>query len=369
MKHLSVTLDDVRAAAERISTYIYETPLLYSAGWSERAGVPVYFKCENLQRTGSFKLRGATNKIRALVDGREGVPGVITASSGNHGQAVAYAAQQAGLPCVVVVPETVIAVKENAILRDGAEVIRCGTTSRERIELAERLAKERGFVFVPPYDDPWIVAGQGTVGLEIVRACPDVGTVIVPIGGGGLTAGTALTVKSSLASRAGSGAASSMTSAASPIAASSMTSNEPSSARRSVAVYAAEPALANDTWQSMRAGRIVEIGPSHTIADGLRSSHPGTFTFPFVQAYVDDVLLVEEADIEGALIDLLENAKLLVEPSGCASVAALARIIAHPGPDWEALKERGPVVCVLSGGNADLGLVAEVVTRRRPSEA
>lgn len=334
----SVTLADVRDALARITSYIDKTPLLRAPQWSELAGVDVYLKCENLQRTGSFKLRGATNKVLTLLDaakaptrvgaGTTAIRGVTTASSGNHGQAVAYAAQQARLPCVVVVPQTVLAVKEEAIRVYGAEVIHCGTTSAERIALAEEIAAQRGLQFVPPYDDPAIVAGQGTVGLELVEQAPQPpGTVIVPIGGGGLTSGVALTVKS-----------------LSP----------------NTTVWAAEPALASDTWQSVQAGEIVEIGESQTIADGLRSSHPGYFTFPLVQQFVDDVVLVEDSYIAAALLDLLQKSKLLVEPSGATSLAALAAVIDRGGLALEQLRARGPVVCVLSGGNADLKYVAKL---------
>lgn len=333
MTNHTVDLEEIRAAAARIAPHAMKTPLLRSPQWSQRAGVDVWFKCENVQTTGSFKVRGATNKVLSLLEaGLPDMRGVVTASSGNHGQAVAYAANSAGLACVVVVPETVLAVKEQAIRNYGADVIRRGTTSQARIELAEQLAQERGLVFVPPYDDPLIVAGQGTVGLEIALDCSNVGTVFVPIGGGGLTAGVATAMKGVCPS---------------------------------AHVFAAEPALADDTWQSMQAGEIREIGESRTIADGLRSSHPGHFTFPIVQRLVDGVVLVEETGIETALVDLLAQSKLLVEPSGCTSVAALARVIDEGGERLAALQARGAVVCVLSGGNADLQQVAGLVASNR----
>lgn len=336
-----LTVDDVKRAAERIAGVVKQTPLVLSDGWSQRLGVEVYFKCENLQRTGSFKLRGATNKVRMLQGAADSeaterstsvakLPGVITASSGNHGQAVAYAARQLGLPCVVVVPETVLAVKEDAIRRYGAQVIRCGTTSSERIDLAERLSTERGLAYVAPYDDPAVIAGQGTAALEVLNERSDIGTVLVPIGGGGLTAGTAITVKG---------------------------------LRPGALVWAAEPELASDTWQSVRASKIVEIGESKTIADGLQSSHPGYVTFPYVQKFVDEVVLVKDDVIEGALLHLLLQQKLLVEPSGATSLAALMTVTEQGGERLAQLQARGTVVCILSGGNVDPGYLRDALGR------
>lgn len=302
---------DIESALNRVKPYVVETPILFSPQLSETTGTQVYLKCENLQRTGAFKLRGALNKLLAMEEQGALPSGVITASSGNHGQAVAYAAKLRGLPCTVVVPEDVLPVKENAILAFGARVIRCGVTSSARIDLATTMAQEQGLEFIPPYDDPYIVAGQGTVGAEIVRQCPQVKSVIVPIGGGGLTSGVATAMKT-------------------------MTSG--------CKVYAAEPSLANDTFLSCQAGHIVNIGPTATIADGLRTSHPGNFTFPIVQKYVDDVILVDEEIIALALQRLLLESKLLVEPSGATSVAALLQ---------SKVSFTGPVVCILSGGNVE----------------
>lgn len=318
----AVALDDIRRADRRIREAAEVTPLLPAPAWSERIGRPVYFKCENLQRTGAFKLRGAFNKLRAAAERGE-LRGVVTASSGNHGQAVAYAARHHGVPCLVVVPETVVAVKEAAIRGLGAEVMRCGTTSTERIERARQVAEERGWLYVPPYDDPDIVAGQGTVGLEIIRQLPEVETVLVPIGGGGLTSGIALAVKS---------------------------------LRPQADVYAVEPEIADDTRRSLAAGHVVDIGETTTIADGLRTSHPGEFTFPIVRRHVSGVLTVSEAEIRVAVRHLAVLAKLVVEPSGAVAAAAAWN---HRAPGT------GPLVCVLSGGNVDPGLLAELVMVER----
>lgn len=324
-----ITIDDIRSARVRLGTEVVETPLLYARELSALMNVDVYLKCENLQRTGSFKIRGAMNKILTLAS-QPGTRGIITASSGNHGQAVAAAAQAAQFPCTVVVPETVLTVKERAIRGFGAEVVKCGLTSAERIERAVTLAAERGWTFVPPYDDRDVMAGQGTVGLEICAQLQPA-AVFVPVGGGGLLAGVATAVKS-----------------LSP----------------STRVYGAEPALADDTFRSLQAGHIVGIGPSETMADGLRSSHPGQLTFPIVQHYVDDIVQVDEVDLETAFVRLLTQAKVLVEPSGCASVAAATRLLAGTAVmarTATSVKLDGPIVCVLSGGNIDPALVVRLL--------
>lgn len=315
-----VTRPQIEEAAKRIKPYVVETPLLYSPQLSDSVGVDVYLKCENLQRTGAFKLRGALNKLLSMRESGDFAKGVITASSGNHGQAVAYAAKLLDLPCTVVVPEDVLSVKEQAIVGFGAQVIHCGVTSSARIDLATELAVSEGLVFIPPYDDLDIMAGQGTVGAEIARQCPQVKTVIVPVGGGGLTAGVSTAIRTMLVE---------------------------------AKVFAAEPSLANDTFLSRKAGRIVDIGSTSTIADGLRTSHPGTLTFPILQRNVDDVLLVKEEAIARALGRILMDSKLLVEPSGATSVAALLE---------SKIPLDGPVVCVLSGGNVEWETVKRLLS-------
>lgn len=321
----SIELSDVLEAKERIRPLLSRTPLVFAHGLSKRVGVEVYLKCENLQVTSSFKARGATNFVLALMEeskvrGEELHRGVITASSGNHGQAVAFAAKQVGLPCVVVVPEDVIGVKERAIQSYDAEVIRCGVTSTARISRAEEIAKERGYVFVPPYDHPYIAAGQGTAGLEIVEQLPELKEIFVPVGGGGLISGVATAIKANLP------------------------------AARVVGV---EPEIANDTFLSLQAGVSVDIPPTTTMADGLRTSHPGTYTFPIVQKLVDEIHLVSEARILEAMRELFA-ARLVVEPSGATSVAALLDR-ADEG------RLSGPVVCLLSGGNVDTSLLMEAL--------
>ena len=323
-KDLPISIVDIEIARQRVADVALVTPLVYSPHWSERADREVWFKCENLQRTGSFKLRGAANKILGTLEHHHPA-GVVTASSGNHGAAVAYAARRSGLPCTVIVPEDVIGVKEAAIRGTGAEVVRRGTMSQERLELAQEIARDRGYLFVAPYDDPLVMAGQGTAGLEMLDQCPQVAAVFVPVGGGGLTSGIATAVK----------------------------------ARRPQArVYAAEPEVANDTWLSLQAGRVVGIDAAPTAADGLRSSHPGLLTFPVLQHRVDGVVLVSEAAIRQAAASLVFEAKLVVEPSAAVSLAAFARMLRDDDPALADLPPDGPVVCVLSGGNIDPLLLA-----------
>ncbi|MCL6636740.1 MAG: threonine/serine dehydratase [Alicyclobacillus sp.] len=321
-----VTRSEIEVAQARLRDRVQVTPLLYAPALSAAAGMDVYLKCENLQITGSFKVRGALNMILALCAEGQRPAGVVTASSGNHGQAVAYAARQAGLPCTVVVPETVVAVKERAIQALGARVVRCGTTSSARLELAQQLAEDQGLVYIPPYDHPLIVAGQGTIGLEVLAQCPQVQTVVVPVGGGGLISGIATAMKQSQAQ---------------------------------VRVVGVEPELARDTFLSRQTGQRVDIGTSHTVADGLRSSQPGEYTFAFVERYVDELVLVPEADITGAAVRLLADHKLVAEPSGAVSAAAVqakaeGRLVSTAPQLWT-----GPVVCIVSGGNVDWALLAQ----------
>jgi threonine dehydratase len=337
---VGVSFAQIEAAKQRIQDVVVETPLIRAHRLSAQLGTPVYLKCENLQVTASFKARGASNFVLSLVEEQQNsgrkVSGVVTASSGNHGQAVAYAAQQVGLPCTVVVPEDVISVKEAAIKAYGASVVRCGVTSSERIDYAEKLSREQDLVFVPPYDHPHIVAGQATVGLEIMEKLPEVTEVFVPVGGGGLISGVSTAVKTFFES--GSSAANEGLGSATQQAASAPIQSS------SVRVTGVEPEIANDTFLSLQQGQVVDIGPTTTIADGLRTSHPGSYTFPIVKQYVDEIVLVAEDDIIAAMKELFA-AKLVVEPSGCTSVAALLQ------RHRDGHRFAGPVVCVLSGGN------------------
>jgi len=303
-----VSLDDVRAAATRIAGVARRTPLIDVGGVH---GEPAFaVKCENMQPAGAFKIRGAYNML-AQLSPEARAAGVITYSSGNHGQAVALAAQLLGVTAVVVMPETAPRVKVRGAERLGAEVLFAGTTVLDRKSRAESEAATRGLTMVPPFDHPWIIAGQGTCGLEIVEQHPSVTVVYVPIGGGGLISGVAIAVKA---------------------------------LRPTVRVIGVEPAGAPKMTASRVAGHPVTLPKTASIADGLVAVRPGDLTFAHVQALVDEVLTVDDGEIASAVKWLFDNAKLVAEPSGAASVAAVLR-------DKPA---REDVVAVLSGGNVAL---------------
>lgn len=306
-----VTLQHIYEARERIADYIHLTPVFDSKQISNLAGNNLFFKSEHLQKTGSFKIRGAANKIKQEVAG--GAKYVTAASSGNHGQAVAYIAQTLGVEATIVVPEDANASKLNAIRAYQGEIEKCGTTSAERLPRARQLAEERGGVFIPPYDDPLIIAGQGTIGLEILEQIDHVDMVVVPVGGGGLISGILTAIKEK---------------------------------KPSVKVIGVEPDTANDTFLSLRQGEIVPIAGTQTIADGLRTSQPGDVTFPILQKYVDDLILVSEEEILQAQTFVLERMKQLIEPSSAVTVAAAM---------FDKLNSRDKnIACVLSGGNVDV---------------
>lgn len=301
-------MEDIRAAADRIAGVVRRTPLLKLDG----AVGEIRLKCENLQRGGAFKLRGAYNFIVQLPAERR-ARGVITYSSGNHGRAVALAARELGIPATVVVPVDAPAIKLEGIRRLGAEIYEEGTTSLERQDRAERIAAERGMEIVPPFDHADIIAGQGTVGLEIAEDWPDVERVIVPVGGGGLLAGVA-------AAMAGSSSG--------------------------VEVYGVEPQGAASMRKSLEVGAPAQLESVASVADGLKPVRPGTLTFEHARALVEDVVVVEDDEILRALAWCAREVRLLVEPSGAAALAALQAADRLPGS-----AKRTAVV--LSGGNVD----------------
>jgi threonine dehydratase len=306
-----VTLDNIREARTRLDGITVRTPLI-PLEWNGRK---LYLKPENLQPIGAFKLRGAYNKIASLTD-EERTRGVITYSSGNHAQGVAYAARALATKAVIVMPRNAPAIKREATAALGAEVIFVGPSGVERQIKAEELAAEHGYVIIPPYDDEKIIAGQGTAGLEILEDLPEVDLVLVPIGGGGLISGISTAIKS-----------------VSPNA----------------KVIGVEPELAADAQASFRAGEIVKFPPEQvlsTSADGLRSQYVGTLTFEHIRRYVDDVVTVSEDDILNAVKILAENPKTIAEPSGAVAPAAW---LFHP----EALPASNHTVAVISGGNVD----------------
>lgn len=308
----------IDAAAGRIRGVVRRTPLV---DVSDIAGRSFRLKCENLQVAGAFKIRGACNLVTQFASGA-GVRGFITYSSGNHAQAVACAARRHGLPAVVVMPETAPAVKVEGTRSFGAEVLFEGNTSVQRRRRAEAVAAERGLTMVPPFDHPEIIAGQGTVGLEILEDLPSVDTIYVPIGGGGLIAGVAAAVRQ----------------------------RKPSSR-----VVGVEPVGAAAMARSVAAGAPVTLDSVASIADGLLPVRPGDLTFAHVQAFVDDIVTVEDEAIAAAVRWLAARAKLVVEPSGAATVAAA--LFSGRGDGVE----DGTAVAILSGGNIAPAVLAALL--------
>jgi threonine dehydratase len=317
MKSHLVSLDAIRAAAERIKTVARVTPLV---DVSTAAGRPLFLKCESLQPAGAFKIRGAYNMVAQLT-GDQRRRGVITYSSGNHGQAMALAARQLGAPAVVVMPTTAPRIKIDGAKSYGAEVILEGTTSADRRTRAEAEAAARGLTMVPPFDHEWIIAGQGTAGLEILEQIPDVAAVLAPIGGGGLIAGVAAAIKQS---------------------------------KPAVNVIGVEPAGAAAMKASIDAGHPVTLDRTESVADGLMPVRPGDITFAHVQTFADAVVTVEDRAIVSAVVWLFERAKIVAEPSGAATVAAALGGLADP------FAAGGPIVAIVSGGNMGLEKLEEL---------
>jgi threonine dehydratase len=317
-----VSLDTIREAAVRIASIAVRTPLV-------RAPFPgatgeVWLKAESLQPIGAFKIRGAANKILQLTP-EEIARGVITYSSGNHAQGVAYAARAVGAKAVIVMPSNAPAIKRTATLALGAEVVDVGNASSERLAVAEQLVREHGYIVIPPYDDEQIIAGQATCGLEIVEQLPDVDLVLSPVSGGGLLSGVAAAVKQ---------------------------------LRPHVKVFGVEPELAGDTAESFGAGKIVEWPAeltSRTIADGLRTQSAGVRNFAHIQAFVDGIITVSEAEIRAAMRAIIATARLVPEPSGAVATAAL---LFHA----DQLPPYRKAVAIISGGNVAPELLAQVLT-------
>ena len=313
-----ISLDDLTAAAARIAPVAVRTPLLPFDAASERLGADIWLKPEMLQRGGAFKFRGAYNFL-AQLSPAERSRGVIAPSSGNHAQAVALAAKLFGVKAVVVMPTTVTPAKRGGAERLGARIELAGTTTQDRMDRAVELMEAEGLTMVPPYDHEWIIAGQGTAGLEIAADMPDVETVLVPVGGGGLSAGVATALKLR-APRA--------------------------------RVIGVEPASAPKLSRAREAGHPVRIPASGGLADGLLAVEVGAITFAHHERYVDDVVQVEDASLRCAMRLLLDRMKLVAEPSGAITVAALMEGIVQP---------RGRTVAVLSGGNIEWGGLAPLI--------
>ena len=314
-----LNLEKIREAAARISGHIHRTPVLTSRLFNERAGCEVFFKCENLQRAGSFKIRGASNKILSLT-ADEKRRGVAAFSSGNHAQAVALASREAGVSAVIAMPDDAPKSKVAATREYGAEIIFYDRQHQDRETVAIEISQRDGRVMVPPYDDYLILAGQSTCGLEFLEEVPDLDCLLTPCSGGGLFAGVSFAAK-----------------ALNP----------------HIRCFAVEPETADDTQQSFRKGERVAIGPPPTIADGLRVQSPGVLTFPILQQTAEDVLTVSDDEIVDTMKFMLSRMKILLEPSGAAAAAAVLH-----GKLPSSVKRAG---VVLSGGNIDAEFLATLL--------
>lgn len=305
------SLIDIRKAAVRIGPFIHHTPVLTCRALDERAGARLFFKCENFQKAGAFKIRGATNAVFSLNDG-EAARGVATHSSGNHAAALALAAHWRGIRAHVVMPKNAPAVKQAAVRAYGAEITFCAPTLQAREETLATVLARTGATFIPPYNDHCVICGQGTAALELLEEVGEPDLVVTPVGGGGLLSGTAIAI-TALAPKC--------------------------------RVLGAEPAAADDARRSLQAGRIVSAGNPVTVADGLRTSL-GTLTFPILQCRVAEIITASEAEIIAAMRLIWERMKVVVEPSAAVPLAA---ILAKP--ELFSVKRVG---VILSGGNVDL---------------
>jgi threonine dehydratase len=321
-----VTAADIAAARDAIGDVARKTPVLPSATLTERCGGDVVLKAESLQRTGAFKIRGALSKLHALGDAC--ASGVVCGSAGNHAQALAFAAQTRGVACEVFMPEGAPIAKVEATAALGARVVMCGQSVDDCLVAARARAQEGGLAFVHPFDDPDVIAGQGTLGLELLEDLPDVVTVVVPVGGGGLASGIAIAVKS---------------------------------ARPDVRVIGVQVDAVAAFPASLKAGRPIGVDAALTIADGIAVKKPGELTLKLIERWVDDVVVVAEDDVAEAMVLLMEKAKLVVEGAGAVGVAALLGGKVTPSP-------QGTTCVVLSGGNVDAGLMA-TIARRHETEA
>ena len=305
------TLSEIRQAAERIRPYAHRTPVLTCASLDQQVGAQVFMKCENLQKVGAFKFRGACNAVFSLTD-EEAVRGVSTHSSGNHAQALALAARLRGIPAYIVMPENAPAVKKAAVAGYGGQITFCAPTLHSRETTLAQVVQETGSTVVHPYNNYRVITGQGTAALELLEEIPDLDVIIAPVGGGGLLSGIAITAKG-----------------LSPL----------------VRVIAAEPEMANDAFRSMQAGHIIPSENPRTVADGLLTSL-GSLTFPIIQQHVEQIVTVSEIAILESMKFVWERVKIIIEPSAAVPVALL----------WERKINLSGlrVGVILSGGNVDL---------------
>jgi len=321
MVNSDVTMRDIYLARQRVAEIALRTPLIDSPTLSERSNTPAYMKLESLQRTGSFKIRGATNKLFSLSEEQK-ERGVITVSSGNHGRAVSYVAKQLGIHAVVCISERVPSNKVNAMRRLGAEVVVHGASYDEADRKARALQKERELTMIDPFDDPYVIAGQGTIGLEMLEDLPGLGTVVVPLSGGGLISGIALALKS---------------------------------ANPAIRVIGVSMERAPVMVHSLRAGKLIEMEEEETIADALAGGigADNRYTFRMVQELVDETVLVSEEEIAQAMAFALDQHRLVVEGGGAVGIAALMQGKVAAGD--------GETVVVVSGANVNLDLLVRIV--------
>ena len=316
-KEEKLTLEKFEEATEAVSKVISETKLVYSEHFSNMTGNKVYFKPENMQYTGAYKVRGAYYKISTLSE-EEKSRGLITASAGNHAQGVAYAAKRAGAGAVIVMPTTTPRMKVNRTRSDGAEVVLHGDVFDEALAHANRLAAEKGYTFIHPFNDLDVATGQGTIAMEIIKELPTVDYILVPIGGGGLCTGVATLAKL---------------------------------LNPKIKIIGVEPAGANCMQESLRAGKVVSLPSVNTIADGTAVQTPGELLLPYIQENVDKIITIEDSELIVAFLDMVENHKMIVENSGLLTVAALKHLNVN----------KKKIVSILSGGNMDVITMASIV--------
>lgn len=312
-----MTLESFEEATEAVSKVTQETKLVYSEYYSGQTGNKVYFKPENMQYTGAYKVRGAYYKISTLTE-EEKSKGLIAASAGNHAQGVAYAAKLSGIKATIVMPTSTPLMKVNRTKSYGAEVVLAGDVFDESCAHAYQLAEEHGYTFVHPFDDLAVATGQGTIAMEIIKELPTVDYILVPIGGGGLCAGVATLAKL---------------------------------LNPKIKIIGVEPAGANCMQESLKAGHIVELPSVNTIADGTAVKCPGEKIFPYIQEAVDEIITIEDSELIVAFLDMVENHKMIVENSGLLTVAALKHLNV----------QKKKIVSVLSGGNMDVITMASIV--------
>jgi threonine dehydratase len=323
MKEDSVSFQDILKASRRIRKFVARTPTYFSVALSQKAGGKVYLKLECFQPVGVFKIRGAINKICSLSQ-PDLKKGLVTSSSGNHGLSVAFAAKIHGAKAVVVVPKNAVKEKVEAIESYGAKVVKYGKDYDEASSKAFEIQKETGTTFVHPFEDPFVIAGQGTVALELLEDVPDINTIIVPVGGGGLISGICVAAKT---------------------------------LNRDIRIIGVQPEGAPAVHQSWKAGKIVEVDSVSTIADGLAARKPLDLTFGIIKEHVDDFLLVTEREIDEAVLTLIREAHILAEPSGAASLAALL-FKYHPKPDEK-------VAAIISGANVSTGYLKSLLSKQK----